>query len=230
MKSPLILFLFCVGAVVSYAQKRDLMVNIQPVFSGKPLVLSTHTYITKQGDTLSFDRLRFYVSSLVLTMQSGEKYVEPNSFHLIDAEEPATLSLHLKNIPAGRISSLSFNIGVDSATSVSGAMGGDLDPVKGMYWAWNSGYINAKLEGHIKTFNGKKSEPFEFHIGGYMQPYYALRNINVIVNHENNDIVLSPDIAAWFDGWNKQKEKSIMIPGAAAMTVANRYAKMFTTK
>lgn len=26
-------------------------------------------------------------------------------------------------------------------------MDGDLDPLNGMYWAWNSGYINMKIEG-----------------------------------------------------------------------------------
>jgi len=59
-------------------------------------------------------------------------------------------------------------IGTDSITNVSGALDGDLDPIKGMYWAWNSGCINFKLEG-TRVISGKKT-PFEYHIGGYNGP------------------------------------------------------------
>jgi hypothetical protein len=230
IKSPLVLFfiasLFKIHLCFA-ADKRDVTIQLQPNFGGKPLVLSTHTYVSSQGDTLSIDRMRFYLSAFVLEMENGEKYSEPNSFHLIDAEESSSYSFVLKNVPAGKIVSMSFNIGIDSITSVSGAMGGDLDPVKGMYWAWNSGYINAKLEGRCRSFNGKKSEPFEFHIGGYMQPHYAIRSVTMNVREQLNTISLLPDIATWFNGWNKQQEKSIMIPGRAAMRVADRYSKMF---
>ena len=57
-----------------------------------------------------------------------------------------------------------FQIGIDSLTNVSGDLDGDLDPALGMYWAWNSGYINMKLEGKSSSCKSVKKE-FQFHIG-----------------------------------------------------------------
>jgi hypothetical protein len=148
-----------------YSQKPspDLELEVRPMFGNVPLVLGNSVY--SNSDTLSIDRFRFYISSVVLTFENGQKYIESNSWHLIDAEVPSSLLFSLKNVPEKPIAEIAFNIGIDSVCSVSGALSGDLDPVKGMYWAWNSGYINAKLEGKLLSMNGKKKEPFEFHIG-----------------------------------------------------------------
>lgn len=209
--------------------KRNLIIDVKPVFKGAPLVLNSASYTTSRGDTISVERLRFYLSGIVLKFENGQQFSEQNSYHLIDAEDPASCHIILKDVPEGKITSMSFNIGVDSAMSVAGAMGGDLDPVKGMYWAWNSGYINAKLEGLHKTFNGKKIKPFEFHIGGYLQPYYALRKAEFKTgNIQDSQITLPADISAWFEGCNLAKENSVMIPGPEAMKVADRYSKMFS--
>ena len=57
-------------------------------------------------------------------------------------------------------------------------MGGDLDPTKGMYWAWQSGYINFKMEGSCSQCLATKNN-FEFHLGGYQQPFYAMQTIEL---------------------------------------------------
>ena len=225
----ILLFFIIRDVKVPAGGKHDVLIEIQPVFAGQRLALGTGTYVTSHGDTVSFDRLRFYLSGFVATLGSGETYTETNSFHLIDAEDPASCKITLKDVPEGKIISLNFNIGIDSVTSVSGAMGGDLDPVKGMYWAWNSGYINAKLEGACKTDGGKKKLVFEFHIGGYMQPYYAIRSVKVSLKEKpGSEIVLRPDIAFWMEGLDLKKQNSVMIPGQEAMRVADNYSKMFS--
>jgi hypothetical protein len=170
------------------------------------------------------------LSGLVLTFENGEKYSEANSYHLIDAEDPSSMKISLQNVPAGKITSVYFNIGVDSAASVSGALSGALDPVKGMYWAWNSGYINAKLEGVCKSNNGKKSLPFEFHVGGYMQPYYAIRSVKLPVATAAEKLTLQADVSTWFEGTDLKTQHSVMIPGKEAMEVADKYSKMFSIK
>jgi hypothetical protein len=100
-----------------------------------------------------------------------------------------------------------------------------------MYWAWNSGYINAKLEGTRKTYNGKKIYPFEFHIGGYMHPYYAIRPVRLELKESNSTkIPLYCDISVWLSGIDLKTNSSIMIPGKEAMKVADVYSKMFNTE
>jgi hypothetical protein len=91
--------------------------------------------------------LKFYISEIEINYTDGENYKEKNSYHLIDFEDVKTQKfaiLRYKNKP---ILKVKFNVGVDSTASVSGALSGDLDLQKGMYWAWQSGYINMKIEG-----------------------------------------------------------------------------------
>jgi hypothetical protein len=225
----LVVLLSSLSKNAQVAKARDLTVELQPVFAGKQLSVSTATYVTTKGDTVAIDRFRFYLSSLSLTFENGEKYSEANSYHLIDAEDPSSFLISLKNVPGAKVSGITFNIGVDSACSVSGALAGALDPVKGMYWAWNSGYINAKLEGICKSNKGRKNHVFEFHIGGYMQPYYAIRSVQLSVKESSQPkIVLRSDVSAWLEGLDLKKENSVLIPGKEAMEVADRYSKMFS--
>jgi hypothetical protein len=210
------------------AQERS--IELRPVFGGAPLTLGAYKFAVGTGDTVSVDRFRFYLSAIELVFEDGSSYREPDSYHLVDAEDAATLTIRLAKVPAGKIAALHFNIGVDSAASVAGALSGDLDPVKGMYWAWNSGYINAKLEGSTKARLGQKARAYEFHIGGYLQPHYALRQVTLHYPKpvSTGKLTLQCDAAAWLQGVDFKKENSVVIPGEEAMRVADRYAKMFS--
>ena len=77
---------------------------------------------------------------------------------------------------------IKFNLGIDSLTNVSGVMGGDLDPTKGMYWTWQSGYINFKMEGSSAVCPTRNHE-FQFHIGGYQDPFYAMQTLELEVKN-----------------------------------------------
>ena len=78
----------------------------------------------------------------------------------------------------GDYSSISFTIGVDSLHNCSGLQLGALDPVKGMFWAWNTGYIFMKLEGK-SPYSKSPSNIFEYHIGGYIQPNNCIRQVTL---------------------------------------------------
>ncbi|MGZ3863382.1 MAG: MbnP family protein [Bacteroidia bacterium] len=224
--SKVILFLLFAGTI--QAQKCNL--EFKPFFSGKPLELGNYKYVSPSGDTVAIERFRFYISGVQLAYTNGQLYSEKNSYHLVDAEDIESMRFTLADAPCGQVSSMTFNIGVDSAASVAGALSGALDPVKGMYWAWNSGYINAKLEGSCKTKSGQKPNAFEFHIGGYLRPHYALRNVTLKFKNPRDalSIVVRCDAAAWLKGVELKKENSVVIPGEEAMRVADRYAKMFS--
>jgi len=102
----------------------------------------------------------------------------------VNEEEPQSKKLVLENVPAGEYSTLEFIIGVDSLHNCSGAQSGALDPMNGMFWAWNSGYIFLKLEGFAPSSNSP-GHIFEYHIGGYKQPNNCVRKVKLNLNGSN---------------------------------------------
>lgn len=218
-----------ISAATGTEPENTLVIKVKPVFGSKELVLEKEKYVTAAGDTVFIDRFRFYVSALTLTFEDGTVYREKNSYHLVDAEEAARMTITLTNVPKGKISSLDFSVGIDSLESVSGALDGDLDPVYGMYWAWNSGYINAKLEGRSKSSTAVHNE-FEFHIGGYLSPNKTLRKVHLSCNAEGNNngnILLLADTESWFRNLKLSETSSIVIPGKEAVKMADSYMYMF---
>lgn len=214
----------------------SLLVKINPVFNSKPLQLNNTAYVTENGDTVYIDLFKFYISAVTLTDGNLKLHAEQNSYHLINAEDSTSLYFKLDQLPAGSLKTISFAIGVDSVANTSGALDGALDPVKGMYWAWNTGYINAKVEGHsssCKTLH----HAFEFHIGGCTAPYNTLRTVSLplpgvtIFTDKKNQIELNADVAEWFKGPLKievSKTNSIVIPCKEALMLADNYKDMFT--
>ncbi|WP_201986913.1 MbnP family protein [Hymenobacter rubidus] len=209
-----------------------LTLRVEPVFNGKPLVLDSAVYQTGTFDKVAISKLRFYLTAISLTYADGRKYAEPASYHLIDAdpEATATLQVRLPGAPAGRLRSLTFSIGVDSAANVAGALGGDLDPARGMYWAWHSGYVNAKLEGSTVRLATPHHE-FAYHIGGFQAPYNARRTLTLAVPTAlaaSGSLTLRADVGRWLDALPLAQQPSVQVPGAAAMEVADACARMFS--
>ena len=219
------------------SKAQQLFIKINPVFDSKPLVLDDQNYITANGDTMSIEILKFYLSNFKL-ISKDNRAPEKNSYHLVDAEDSSSLYFEVNNIPAGIYHQLQFDIGVDSLANVSGAMSGALDPIHGMYWAWNTGYINAKLVGHSRACKTLHQQ-FDFHIGGYMKPYNSLREVALnldglqILSSGSATIVLILDISQWFKApktINLANTNDIVIPGKAAMMMADNYMDMFSIK
>jgi hypothetical protein len=52
-----------------------------------------------------------------------------------------------KNLEISNYDDVSFTLGLDSSKNVSGDLENAYDPLLGMYWAWNTGYVNLKLAG-----------------------------------------------------------------------------------
>lgn len=206
-------------------------IDIRAICKGKQLQLATQPYTTPHGDTFFVDNFRFYISNVSLL---GYRSVTLSNNHLFDIADTASWSFIIPHVPPGRYTHISFTVGVDSIANTSGANAGDLDPAKGMYWAWNSGYIMAKLEGR-STVCKTLHHAFEFHIGGYIPPYNAARKVILAIPEEFivgrpslPGISLTADVAAWFaNDLDLAKVNSVMIPGKDAAMMADNYAKMF---
>lgn len=172
------------------------------------------------GQGLECKALRFYVSQIELYEADQLVWAETNSFHLVDLAKPDSWQLGLA-VPAERpFSTLRFHIGIDSLTSVSGAMGGDLDPTQGMYWTWQSGYIHFKLEGRAND------QPFEFHIGGYQAPYNMLQTVSLAVS-ETRPLHICMDLRALLEEIDWATTHHIMQPSQSALDFARRMPAMF---
>ncbi len=227
----LIFFFLVMSSTQFVAAQGALAIQILPVFNGKPLQLNEKMYRTENGDSVSIETFKFYMSSLKL-LNDHTVYQEPNSYHLVDSEDSNSLYFKIEQIPSGIYSSLSFNIGVDSVASVSGALGGDLDPTLGMYWAWNTGYINAKLVGSSPSCNTIHNQ-FEFHIGGYKEPYLMLRKVQIplrectIKDGLTQTIILQADVATWFSGIHLTSLNNVVLPSVEALKIADYYMEMF---
>ena len=181
-----------------------------PVFNGERISLSSR--IESNGDWIEFEDCRFYISHLV-TYSSGKLWKDEEKAHLIDLEENASILLTPLSV---KIDSISFMIGIDSTTNVSGILDGDLDPINGMYWAWNSGYINFKLQGKSsKSSNADKS--FEFHLGGYLSPYQTVQSVTLPIKTTEETIEIEIELSRFIEQLDLSSMNSIMIPGKDAV-------------
>ncbi|MBI3239623.1 MAG: hypothetical protein HYZ43_12420 [Flavobacteriia bacterium] len=154
----------------------DWTIIFKPMIEQLPLELN-QTYILK-NDTFRIETLRFYLSNLSFLNEGKTVFTQPESFHLVDAEDSMSYRIAFHSPKKVVFDEIQFNVGIDSTTNVAGVMGGDLDPTKGMYWSWQSGYINFKLEGWNPKSTARKHE-FQYHLGGYMAPYSALSTVRI---------------------------------------------------
>lgn len=213
--------IFLLSGWLGFGQADETQIDFNLTF-GNQILQPNQTYIS-QTDTLQITAFRFYIGNLKIRFEDGTSSSEIGAYHLLDLEKPETLRVALPHSDKW-ISEVSFSVGVDSTASVSGALSGDLDPANGMYWAWQSGYINMKIEGVSKSCPTRKNE-FQFHIGGYLEPNYALRNVTVKTSSKNPKITV--DLASFFTHIKLSRTNQVMIPGKAAMQLADYSTKMF---
>jgi len=168
-------------------------------------------------NTYTFNVLKLYLSNFQGKNSSGEtSLLMPLA--LVDLEHPDTRNLGTIQQP---LSSISFNFGTDSLTNVSGVLDGPLDPINGMYWAWNSGYINLKAEGFF-TDSLNNTIPFEFHIGGYLPPFPTAQNITFdsLENSKIPSVILNMN--EWLAIVIKEGHTNVMVPGKIATEISKR--------
>ena len=206
------------------AQTKVVTIRFMPTYAHKPLQLYVY-YHLPGGDSVMIETLRFYISEIELYSGGAMVYKEQNSTHLIDASELKSMALAVQMPAALQYNSIHFNLGLDSIINTSGALGGDLDPANGMYWAWQSGYINCKLEGKSNRCPARKNE-FHFHLGGYLSPYSALQHVAINTSGKN-DIVIEVPVDRFLSQIDLSRQHSVMIPGAEAVLLSEALIKVF---
>lgn len=218
------MLLFCQSQVIIVAQK-DLSIDFKFKYHQQKLV-KERWYIGSNQDSIHFETLKFYISDLKVYFKDGKNFLEQNSFHLLDFENSESIHILLKNIPNDNLSHISFNLGIDSTTNVSGAMGGDLDPTKGMYWTWQNGYINFKLEGKSTLCKTRNNE-FQFHIGGNMNPFNTLQKIELPINKVGSCTIVF-DLEQLMDKIDLSILNHVMSPQLDAVEISKKIVTAFS--
>ncbi len=199
-----------------------------PVFDNSRLVLNDSVYKLNSGDSLRFETFKFYISGIEFLDQDKSVWKEEKSFHLIDVSDEKSLSFSLPAVPNVSFNKIKFNLGIDSVTNVSGAMGGDLDPIKGMYWTWQSGYINFKLEGKSNLCKTRNNE-FQFHLGGYQSPFSSCRAI-ILNSSMDKNTTIHIHTEKLMNNIDLVNENQIMTPGKEAVLLSQKAAGIFSVK
>ncbi len=171
-----------------------------------------------KNDSICIELLKFYISGIQFFNKGIPVWSEIQSFHLIDIEKPQSCLVKI-NIPDQLVADeLVFNLGIDSLTSVSGAFGADLDPTQGMYWTWQSGYINLKLEGLYKSKDAL-AKRLVYHLGGYQQNENALQTLRFEIK-QLNSIKLNFDVIKFITSEVVKQHAHIMSPGKEAIQLS----------
>ncbi len=198
-----------------------------PTYGGKPVVLEQY-YQLHGGDSVMFETFKCYISDITFYKAGKQVLKEKNSYHLLNAENEETMSLFIHMDDSIHYDEVQFNMGIDSATSTSGALGGDLDPAKGMFWTWQSGYINCKIEGRSNLCKTRHNE-FQLHLGGYAVPDNSLQEVRLTIPEGAEvDIVIPLD--KFLSRVDIAKQNAIMSPGQDAVVVARKLASVFEVK
>lgn len=217
----------------------SLQLSFSNLVNGQPMVLRTTNYVNAAGETFNITLFKYYVSNFSLTTTSGQEVVLTPEYFLVNEESDSTKVITLQKLPSGTYRSITFLLGVDSARNNSGAQTGALDPVNGMFWTWNSGYVMAKLEGSSPV-STMPANLIEFHIGGFKGANNVLRMVQLsfpapveLGQNGHADFKVTADAYTWFDQPNRisfQQLASCTTPGAQAAAIADNYKSMFTIK
>ncbi|MBK9636899.1 MAG: hypothetical protein IPO63_03460 [Bacteroidetes bacterium] len=224
MKKYYIFLVLVLLHFLSVAQRVNIYFNA--LLNGKEIQFDS-IVINNEKDTLQINQLKFYISNIQFLKGDEIVFTELNSYHLIDFEMPATTSISIKTFRSISYNSIRFYLGIDSLTNVSGALGGDLDPTHGMYWTWQSGYINFKMEGQASKSEAASTE-FQFHLGGYQVPFNSLQQIQLNATDENINLVLNVD--PFLHSIDFSNNHHIMSPTKKAVELSELLAKNFKVR
>jgi hypothetical protein len=201
-----------------------------------PFTLNTN-YTNAFGEAYTVNKFQYYISNVKMhKLDNSIQQNEAESYHLINIADANTQNFSYQ-INDNEFDAITFYIGVDSLRNVSGAQSGALDPLNGMFWTWNTGYIMAKLEGSSPV-STSPNNAITHHIGGFKSIDNTVRKItfflpNGAIKTPVNgtcEITIEANLSKWFNGVHNMKIADVsfnMSTGANAIKFADNYASMF---
>lgn len=204
-----------------FSQVLDFKKNsIQVQIHNTELLLYEKYALLESNDSIVFSNIKFYISDPLIFKNDSLIASLEKRYHLVDLNNPESLVLQTETENFDKIQ---FNLGIDKQTNLDGVKGGDLDPLKGMYWTWNTGYINIKIEGAIysKT-DGVKF--FKYHIGGFEPPVNTSQNVS-LSKLKNQPIFIDMDRFLHLIDFNR--DLMVLSPGVTAVELSSNFKNSF---
>ena len=195
--------------------------SIIPTWNKKPLELQ-HVYLTQNNDSISFSILKIYFSDFRFKDKISGRITSIDTLIFYDLADSSTHSF-FNDLNLSNYESVAFTLGLDSSKNVSGELENAYDPLLGMYWAWNTGYINLKIMGESSAVPTNSHE-FEFHLGGYRSPFATAQTIQI----DLNDQYIYFDLEKLFsESINLTKNHHIMLPCKDAFLISQGLSACF---
>lgn len=219
--------LYLMHAPLIMAQKSDLNIAFFPKWEGQNISRDHFFQLSESHDSIQFSVLRFYISRVHLK-QDGKPVVKDSvNAHLVDLLDTAqnTFTIHGSTQPHGNLD-LCFTVGLDSLLNTNGIQNGDLDPVNGMYWTWQSGFIHLKVEGYSSEVTSP-DHGFQFHIGGYRTPYVTAGEVCLSATASSLAYSVDVDFSRLFREIRLSSTHHLMSPGKDAFNLAEQARSMF---
>lgn len=213
---------YCLIFILSAIQIYSTEVSVSLTYGIEKLGLDKY-YQFNTKDSVRITKLKIFISNVSLLKNDKEVWRKSRSYHLVDMDNVATLTI-IKELPPIDYDKISIGLGIDSTTNVSGALGGDLDPTKGMYWTWQSGYINIKIEGNCNLIKNRNNE-FQLHLGGYQFPNYTYIETQFPAK-QDKDIIIELDIKELLEKIQIAEISHIMSPSKTAKNISLMISKM----
>lgn len=204
--------------------QNTIKVRILPTWDSKPITIPGRQKLVK-GDSINLETFRIYLSKLCL-LKNGKTVAKASKINwLADASNPLSLSLSIPVKKGRSFDTIEFFIGIDSSTQSGGAMAKDLDPIHGMYWTWQSGYIHVKLEGQYAKCQTRKQR-FQWHIGGYSYPWSTIQKIRLPCNTQQ-ELTIEISLDQFFKAAFELEQCEIMSPGPMAVKLSKMMSDSF---
>ena len=195
--------------------------SIIPTWNKKALELE-HVYLNQNNDSISFSTLKIYFSDFRFKDKISGRITSIDTLIFYDLADSSTHSF-FNDLNLSNYECVAFTLGLDSSKNVSGELENAYDPLLGMYWAWNTGYINLKIMGESSAVPTNSHE-FEFHLGGYRSPFASAQTIQIDLNDQN----IYFDLEKLFsESINLTKNHHIMMPCKDAFLISQGLSACF---
>ena len=194
-----IIFIFALTHMLSTLSARE--VSVLPFVGSHHIVMHKATPFV--NDSIVVSTCKIYVTSI----------------HDINAHV-TLLNLDQGNVFVISDSTESLQFGIDSNQTIHTSFSDALDPLHGMFWTWNTGYIHCKIEGHIiRAHNQRRA--FQLHLGGYTSPYATIYRMNIPKG--NQPLTISIDIKPCLEQLIQENTYEIMLPGKKAKEMSDLF-------
>lgn len=236
--SFLVLALF-ISSCKKDESKPAFQLSFEHEVAGQDLVMFTQWYDCAAGHKFQVHRLKYYLSGFNFQKADGNEF-QTGLVQYIDLEDPSTLTMLLQEVPQGEYTGMSFIIGLDAFTNVTGGLPNTTTNIN-MEWPLpgDQGYHYMKLEGRYDSLGMGVIKNFNLHTGatGGNQNYVLVQlqfgnSVNVTGGTWN--IHLMMDLNEWLQNPNVYDFETfgpmIMANQDAQQLLKENGADVFTVK